>query len=364
MNTQCKTFLQQVIHALNEYQDQTPEPLRVARSFRDVDNLVSTMARVVCNVKTTDDFDASLPVLLSPVAKVQGQVQEEEAYDEQVFLECLEKEERQMIKEDKCEALGYPSLEEFGVLRNRPLTSVHLPLFLTKDDIHNVVHHELKSFYKQMHHNKQNVASIKTFIRLLTRLNISWGYKNGNKLPQVKDTIERALGHLASWCEKMGKRCPKVPSTYLDHLKYYVQQLQLDVEQEYLKMVQECCGKSPRPTLQQQHASSDAEGISDSDRGSDEILSRTVLPLTHPDSVANVVSLTVPEPAGELVRSDAPDVSVEKGHVSTLQELAMAYSQEQEQDNNTTVAGGAKKRLSIEVSSVDGSARLKVARNI
>ena len=76
MNTQCKTFLQQVIHALNEYQDQTPEPLRVARSFRDVDNLVSTMARVVCNVKTTDDFDASLPVLLSPVAKVQGQVQD------------------------------------------------------------------------------------------------------------------------------------------------------------------------------------------------------------------------------------------------------------------------------------------------
>ena len=282
MNESCKCFLQNVIHALNEYQDQVPELLKTCKTFRDVDSLISNAARVICNAKTIDDFEA---VIVFPPAPDTN-----DATNDAVVVEGLDTEEveesmnvvKQVPKsknklntkpttpkdevkdawknrgkkphietEDEAEAFEdqeqesslFPSLEEFGDLRNHPKEKHGLPMFLTKVEINNVVNNELYAFFRKMNHNKVNLTSIKTFMRLLTRLNISWGSQSGHKVPKVKEIIDKNLEKLVAWVQKMITKCPKVPPMYLESLRYYTQQLQSDVEVEYIRMMKNVSDK-------------------------------------------------------------------------------------------------------------------------
>lgn len=397
MNTSCKTFLLNVIYALNDYQDQVPETFKATKTFREVDTLVSNIARVVCSVKETDPFIAPVcfPATLCPKVQKDSKVPHVTATtttvfdDEQEFLDCLAQEEQKMLEEPQ----PFPNLNQFGVLRKRPLSTLMLPLFLNKDEIHSVVYTQLKAFHdaatKQTSRTKQLLAAVKTFIRVLIRLNVSWGPKNGTKLPQVKDGIDKALQQLTAWCDKVSKKCY---NKCLDDLRAYVQQLQLDVQDEYNRLILQCCGEcSHALTLSAATAATAAitttahEDDSEEEPAEEEPCDHEHL-LTHPDSADSVQeNQDTHEHSTEAQHVIEPTATTATAtaekHVSTLEELAAAYSQSQTQEeaqvgvsagvsagvSSGVSAGDAahrpKKRVFLQVSMLDGNASLlKVPR--
>ena len=377
MNQSCKDFLQSVIHALNEYQDQVPEPLKTSKTFKDVDALISNVARVLCNVKSTDQFEADVkftgvaPTLaptLAPVAALApAAALAPEADDLPLPVKPFRKIQR--FQDKAPQVLEFPLLSEFGVFQNRPIPKNYLPLFLTRSDIKNVMEHELKSFFEHMPQNKQNLASIRTFIRLLTRLNISWGPKSGDKLTKVKEVVDKNLEKIVAWVDRMRRKCPKVQPMYLDHLQFYAQQLQLDAKADYKRMkndMKEAAEDKTEATTPQEgtaaedetEATAPQEGTAatvaaaedETEATTPQEAAESTTPqeaaapqevftdlLTHPD-----IFLAPREQGTHDNQEESEDNQEESEdeesvvHISTLQELAMAYSQSQPQDDDVS----------------------------
>lgn len=83
------------------------------------------------------------------------------------------------------------------------------PLFIDSRDIQEIITH-LQTLYAWTPRKRTHQSNIRACLKLVRRLNVSWGPTNGSQVQRVHETLTTACDRLDKWVQRMIQKAPKV----------------------------------------------------------------------------------------------------------------------------------------------------------
>lgn len=83
------------------------------------------------------------------------------------------------------------------------------PLFIDSRDIQEIITH-LQTLYAWTPRKRTHQSNIRACLKLVRRLNVSWGPTNGSQVQKVHETLTTACDRLDKWVQRMIQKAPKV----------------------------------------------------------------------------------------------------------------------------------------------------------
>ena len=119
-----------------------------------------------------------------------------------------------------------------------------LPLFLNSADILDIINNDLTTLWKVLSHNKSNKASVRAMIKLLRRLNVTWGDKRAlaeqpQKMDATKAKFTVVFTRITQWANRMDKKFPALKK-YVQPFHWMAQDWQKDLEEEAEEHLDRC----------------------------------------------------------------------------------------------------------------------------
>lgn len=110
-----------------------------------------------------------------------------------------------------------------------------LPLFIGSRDIQEIIPH-LQTLYAWTPQKRVHQSNIRACLKLVRRLNVSWGPSNKSQVQRVHETLTTACDRLDKWVQRMIQKAPKIKQTdkaFKAEAKFFN-----NIVQDYRSMIQ------------------------------------------------------------------------------------------------------------------------------
>ena len=157
------------------------------------------------------------------VEEAEGCVTEAEAAEGCVTEGCVTEAEVCEESEDGGEEkYGFPRVLEDADLLEKPKQRNMFSLFLSGAEVRDFVDHHLKPLYEVVPHRRDTFYKMRTLVRCLLKLNVSWGIKSGVTLDKSRDRFLKVLSHMetvVNWYLRTCPSCSRVGSSVLQSVQ-------------------------------------------------------------------------------------------------------------------------------------------------
>ena len=291
MDSKTRTLLSEVAVYLNEYVDRVDERFRGTKCYLDLDKMLNALGRTLLNPVTLDgclypEFSfTTVGVLPPPLPSASNSKRVKFAADSVKFVapnvessdddfvaaaapakaapakavpakapskkakvkkpsKCFTDDENETECETDADAYAdayadaKPQGSRYGfpdeiVFTRDPRGAKSFPYLMDVSDLEGVLS-GLRSFYECTKHRKRDQSSVRSCLKLLKHLNVSWGSRSGgtSELSKSKDLYESKLERLRDWYTRQLKNHPGLHSE-LVFMNDFLDGLGLAIEEDY-----------------------------------------------------------------------------------------------------------------------------------
>jgi hypothetical protein len=150
---------------------------------------------------------------------------------------------------------SFPSFKPFA---DKHRLKHMLPLFINSDNAMDIINNELTSLWNVITHNKINKASIRAMIKLLRRLNVTWGdsrtyTQHPEKIDVVKTKFLIVCQRITQWADRLDKKFPTL-KTYIQPFRWLAKDWQDDIYAEAEEHIRGQSSHNKKPEPKTTHA--------------------------------------------------------------------------------------------------------------